>query len=486
MAIPKARLLFAALALCSISSALLTGCGAGSASTPPSQSPPSFQVIVTPPAPGTGTVSSSPPGIQCPTTCTASFSQGTQVKLTATPASNYSFKGWGGACSGTSTCRLMMRAKHSVTATFAASGSGAGSGAAVIAYIFTPDGLSLTTSEFALLSDGELRATKNMLQPWLMAGTAQGLVADLPGPNGDRWPTGNLQPYALEANGSLRPRGSPITFPVDKYASSLASDSTYVYAVSDEGIFGFEDTSAGLRPLPPIQESVPHPCTSAEENANQCLYSGSITLGKTSAFFAEVALWQSAAPSVQLSSFVRSQGQLTSERLLSPNPPFVQAIAGNFAYAIDNDSTGIFIELCAIATDFKCSPNVLSNGDALSDAFVQLVVTPSGSFLFAAVFDGAAAPRVRVFRINPSSGTLTEVPGSPFLTGQYYFQFATLDPSGRFLLVTSASCDGSGPCGTPGKLAAMRIDDATGELSVTSDVEDGQDPYTIVAAPISQ
>jgi len=34
-------------------------------------------------------------------------------------------------------------------------------------------------------------------------------------------------------------------------------------------------------------------------------------------------------------------------------------------------------------------------------------------------------PRVRVFRINTSSGALTEVPGSPFLTGQYYFQFAT-------------------------------------------------------------
>lgn len=413
------------------------------------------------------------------------------VVLTATPGSDHVFTGWKGACSGTSRCRLTMSATRSVTAAFADTGGG-GAGKNVIAYIFTPDGLSLTTPEFALLANGQLRATNNVVQPWLMAGTAHGLVVDVPGANGSRWPTGNLQAYAVQQDGALHARGSPVSFPVDKYASSLASDPTYVYAVSDEGVFGFEDTSTGLTPLPPIQQAVPRPCTSAEENANECVYSGSLILGTTipgttilgttSALLVEGAAWQSSPPTFQLSSFVRSQGQLSGERLLSQSLPLVEAIAGNFAYAITNGSSGASIDLCTFAGDFTCSENVLSNGESLSDGFAQLLVSSDGSFLFAVVFDGAAAPRVRVFRINPSSGALTEVPGSPFLTGEYYFQFATTEPSGRFLLVLSASCDGSGPCSAPGELAAMSINSTTGELAVTGSVEDGQHPYVIYAA----
>ncbi len=149
---------------------------------------------------------------------------------------------------------------------------------------------------------------------------------------------------------------------------------------------------------------------------------------------------------------------------------------------ISNAPSGTTLELRNFAGDFTCSENVLSNGGSLSDGFAQLLVSRNGSFLFAVVFDGTAAPRARVFRINPSSGALTEVPGSPFLTGQYYFQFATIDPSERFLLVLSASFDGSGPCSAPGELAAMSINSTTGELAVTGSVEDGQDPYAIYAA----
>jgi phospholipase C len=68
---------------------------------------------------GAGTVSSSPAGISCPTTCSASFSIGTLVTLTETPATNSSFAGWSGACSGTnSTCTVTLSASQQVTATF--------------------------------------------------------------------------------------------------------------------------------------------------------------------------------------------------------------------------------------------------------------------------------------------------------------------------------------------------------------------------------
>jgi hypothetical protein len=67
---------------------------------------------------GSGSVTSSPAGINCPSTCSANFTPATQVTLTATPASDWNFSGWGGACSGVGNCVVTMSAAQSVTATF--------------------------------------------------------------------------------------------------------------------------------------------------------------------------------------------------------------------------------------------------------------------------------------------------------------------------------------------------------------------------------
>src|SRR5258706_9045243 len=68
---------------------------------------------------GSGAVTSSPAGINCGATCSASYNAGTVVTLTAAPAAGSTFSGWSGACSGTGTCPVTMRAAQSVTATFA-------------------------------------------------------------------------------------------------------------------------------------------------------------------------------------------------------------------------------------------------------------------------------------------------------------------------------------------------------------------------------
>jgi uncharacterized repeat protein (TIGR02543 family) len=65
-----------------------------------------------------GKVKSSPSGIDCGSTCSASFNAGTPVTLTATPASGWTFQGWGGACTGTGTCSLTMNSDQSLTANF--------------------------------------------------------------------------------------------------------------------------------------------------------------------------------------------------------------------------------------------------------------------------------------------------------------------------------------------------------------------------------
>jgi hypothetical protein len=67
---------------------------------------------------GGGTITSSPAGINCGATCTASFGQGVTVTLTAAPAPGSSFTGWTGACSGTGTCTVPMNAAATVGAQF--------------------------------------------------------------------------------------------------------------------------------------------------------------------------------------------------------------------------------------------------------------------------------------------------------------------------------------------------------------------------------
>ncbi len=57
---------------------------------------------------GPGTVSSSPPGINCGSDCQQDYPSGTMVILTATPASGSVFAGWSGACSGTGACQVSM------------------------------------------------------------------------------------------------------------------------------------------------------------------------------------------------------------------------------------------------------------------------------------------------------------------------------------------------------------------------------------------
>ncbi|CAH1904972.1 Flg_new_2 domain-containing protein [Candidatus Nitrotoga sp. HW29] len=69
--------------------------------------------------PDNGTIISTPGGINCGTSCNAPFTRGTNVTLTATPASGFVFSGWSGACSGTgATCSVVMNTLRSVSAIF--------------------------------------------------------------------------------------------------------------------------------------------------------------------------------------------------------------------------------------------------------------------------------------------------------------------------------------------------------------------------------
>jgi V8-like Glu-specific endopeptidase len=79
---------------------------------------PSQTLSVTKAGAGVGTVSSSPGGINCGPTCSASFPGGTAVTLNAAPAAGSLFAGWSGDCTGTGSCIVAMSSARNVGATF--------------------------------------------------------------------------------------------------------------------------------------------------------------------------------------------------------------------------------------------------------------------------------------------------------------------------------------------------------------------------------
>lgn len=78
-----------------------------------------YALSVTKAGAGTGSVTSSPAGIDCGASCSASFASGSQLTFNASPTGSGVFTGWSGACTGTGACSVSMSAARSVTATFA-------------------------------------------------------------------------------------------------------------------------------------------------------------------------------------------------------------------------------------------------------------------------------------------------------------------------------------------------------------------------------
>jgi len=120
-----------------------------------------FPLTVSKAGSGTGTVASSPTGITCGATCTASFNAGSTVTLTATPDAGNSFTSWTSNCTpvtGTPTqCTIAMSAAATVTATFTGPGyrvtvSKAGTGAGTVTS--SPAGISCGSTCTAVFATG--------------------------------------------------------------------------------------------------------------------------------------------------------------------------------------------------------------------------------------------------------------------------------------------------------------------------------------------
>jgi hypothetical protein len=101
---------------------------------------------------GSGTVSSSPAGIDCPGTCSGDFAQDSTVTLAATATNGSAFNGWSGSdCLGNGgTCEISLEDEDvDITATFHQDGDGDGVGDVVeLACPNSGDGDQNGTSDF--------------------------------------------------------------------------------------------------------------------------------------------------------------------------------------------------------------------------------------------------------------------------------------------------------------------------------------------------
>jgi hypothetical protein len=259
-------------------------CGGGTKALLRPPAAQTYQLSVTPPASGTGSVTSTPPGIDCPTTCSASFPQSTQVKLSAAPASNYFFDGWTGACSGTALCTVSMTGTEKVSATFdpgevltvSIAGTGAGTVTSTPSGISCPAICSFTFPPNTPVTLSETPGSNDAFSSWAGACTgsancsvtldaSMSIIANFSSENGsgggsqfatfvyiasNKSASNNeIVAYQTDSNGQLTPvAGSPFAVNAaymtasGKYLFTTDGTNIYTYAVASDG--GIAQTSS--------------------------------------------------------------------------------------------------------------------------------------------------------------------------------------------------------------------------------------------------
>lgn len=259
-------------------------CGGGTKALLRPPAAQTYQLSVIPPASGTGSVTSTPPGIDCPTTCSAAFPQSTQVKLSAAPEKNYFFDGWSGACSGTALCTVSMTGTEKVSATFdpgevltvSITGTGAGNVTSAPSGISCPAICSFTFPPNTAVTLSETPDSNDAFLSWAGACTgsancrvtldaSMSITANFSSENasggGSQFATfvyiassksasnNEIVAYQSDSNGQLTPvAGSPFAVNAaymtasGKYLFTTDGTNIYTYAVASDG--GIAQTSS--------------------------------------------------------------------------------------------------------------------------------------------------------------------------------------------------------------------------------------------------
>lgn len=183
--------------------------------------------------------------------------------------------------------------------------------------------------------------------------------------------------------------------------------------------------------------------------------------------------------------------QTTGALTAIPGSPF--DLSAERAEALEVDPTGSFLYVthldncnagCVGAISvFKIAVNgslTEIDGSPYDTDFgtIGIAVHPSGKFVY--TINGQipfhTAANISVFQVNPTSGALTQITGSPFATSELLPQFVAVHPNGQFLYVT-----GDINAFSDGFVLAYSIDATSGALTPLSSfsTEAGVNPQGI-------
>jgi hypothetical protein len=247
---------------------------------------PIYTLAITKAGTGAGSVTStSPTGIDCGGTCSAQYTSGTNVTLSATPATGSVFAGWSGACTGTLLCNVTMTANQPVTATFntityaltvtkvgtgtgvvTSSPAGIDCGATCVYTIANGTAVTLTAaadtgSIFSGWSGGGCTGTGTCIVTMTAATSVTATFTNTSGVN--QPPTASsltltrvatpqytdpiyARRYAFLLNGT-DPEGGPLTFRITSWPSH--QDTAYTYNLAVGALYEFVDPVTGARTL---------------------------------------------------------------------------------------------------------------------------------------------------------------------------------------------------------------------------------------------
>ncbi|MCU7797827.1 MAG: lactonase family protein [Candidatus Thiodiazotropha sp. (ex Myrtea spinifera)] len=278
----------------------------------------------------------------------------------------------------------------------------------------------------------------------------------------------SLSSYLIDAsNGNLSDIGTPIATAGKPTAVTTDLSASFLYATNDvtDNVSVFA-VNSGSGVLTEISGS-PFPI---ELNPTGPEF-GPISISiDPSGRFAYVA---NSSDTLSAYSIDSSTGALT----LLTGSPFA---TGDIPSSVIVDPTGRFLynanlntdNISAFAIDSVTGELTLTGTFAAGDAPNSIVVDPSGRFVYVAN-NGFLSFNVSAYTIDPLTGTLSSVPGSPFSAGNAPISI-TVDPLGEFVYVANRSTQNVTP---------YTINQSTGALTAGTNVATELNPQAITVDP---